>query len=182
MFPGGNFDAKQDSSLEMTAIRETFEESGLLIASSSDLSSDSSGLEDYLLDEERKSIHAQQTNFETFLSEHHLTADVSSLLPFTTWVTPSSAPRSVFFLTSNRYLPLISKIQAFPCSVLCNIYSSVIFKRILSGRQVGTGPNSRRRSRSHVGSFPPSRCRDPSFSRRQNPIDASSILHLVHSL
>jgi 8-oxo-dGTP pyrophosphatase MutT (NUDIX family) len=96
VFPGGNFDAKQDSSLEMTAIRETFEESGLLIASSSDLSSDSSGLEDYLLDEARKSIHAQLTNFETFLSEHHLTADVSSLLPFTTWVTPSSAPRSVF--------------------------------------------------------------------------------------
>ncbi|KIM72214.1 hypothetical protein PILCRDRAFT_829916 [Piloderma croceum F 1598] len=89
VFPGGNFDTKQDSSLQMTAIRETFEESGLLIASSSD----SSRLHDYVLDEARKSIHAQRTNFETFLTEHHLTADVSSLLPFTTWVTPQSAPR-----------------------------------------------------------------------------------------
>ena len=89
VFPGGNFDKEQDSSLAMTAIRETFEESGLLIASSSD----SSQLEDSLLDEARKSIHARQTNFSSFLDEHHLKMDIDSLLPFTTWVTPVTAPR-----------------------------------------------------------------------------------------
>jgi 8-oxo-dGTP pyrophosphatase MutT (NUDIX family) len=97
VFPGGNFDPKQDSCLEMTAIRETFEESGLLITSS-----DSSSLQDNVLDEARQSIHSQRTNFQTFLAEHHLKADISSLLPFTTWVTPASATRSdpfVFFLT-----------------------------------------------------------------------------------
>jgi 8-oxo-dGTP pyrophosphatase MutT (NUDIX family) len=93
VFPGGNFDAKQDSCLEMTAIRETFEESGLLFASLGD----SSKLGDHVLDEERQSIHAQRTNFQTFLAEHNLTADMSSLLPFTTWVTPASAPRSDAF-------------------------------------------------------------------------------------
>ena len=80
---------KQDSSLQMTAIRETFEESGLLIASSGN----SSLPQDFVLDEAREAIHAQRTNFQTFLGEHHLTVDMSSLLPFTTWVTPISAPR-----------------------------------------------------------------------------------------
>lgn len=89
VFPGGNFDKKQDSSLAMTAVRETFEESGLLIASSND----SSRLENSVLDEARKSIHAQQTNFSSFLDENHLKADIDSLLPFTTWVTPVTAPR-----------------------------------------------------------------------------------------
>lgn len=73
----------------MTAVRETFEESGLLIASSND----SSRLENSVLDEARKSIHAQQTNFSSFLDENHLKADIDSLLPFTTWVTPVTAPR-----------------------------------------------------------------------------------------
>jgi 8-oxo-dGTP pyrophosphatase MutT (NUDIX family) len=73
----------------MTAVRETFEESGLLLASSND----SSWLENHVLDEARKSIHTQKTNFQTFLAEHHLTVDTASLLPFTTWVTPTSAPR-----------------------------------------------------------------------------------------
>jgi len=89
VFPGGNYDVKQDSSLQMTAIRETFEESGLLIASSGN----SSLPQDSVLDEAREAIHAQRTNFQTFLGEHHLTVDMSSLLPFTTWVTPISAPR-----------------------------------------------------------------------------------------
>ena len=90
VFPGGNYDQKQDSSLEMTAIRETFEESGLLIAVNSPTL-----VADDVLDSERKSIHAQDKNFQTFLSEQHLTADTSSLLPFTTWVTPVSVPRYV---------------------------------------------------------------------------------------
>jgi hypothetical protein len=74
----------------MTAIRETFEESGLLFASMSD----SVQLEGSVLDEARRSIHAQRTNFQAFLAEHNLTADMASLLPFTTWVTPTSVTRS----------------------------------------------------------------------------------------
>ncbi|KIP12328.1 hypothetical protein PHLGIDRAFT_113803, partial [Phlebiopsis gigantea 11061_1 CR5-6] len=32
VFPGGNFDAAQDGDLATTAVRETFEETGLLLA------------------------------------------------------------------------------------------------------------------------------------------------------
>lgn len=93
VFPGGNFDSKQDHSLAMTAIRETFEESGLLIASSSS----SSPLDHAVLDEARHAIHSQKLMFETFLREQHLSADVISLLPFTEWITPITAPRYDFF-------------------------------------------------------------------------------------
>ncbi|KAG6917924.1 hypothetical protein DXG01_000361 [Tephrocybe rancida] len=91
VFPGGNFDQKQDSSLAMTAIRETFEESGLLLASAT--SSTSNFLTDAFLDEARHKIHSQRMNFQTFLSDQHLVADTSSLLPFTQWITPANVLR-----------------------------------------------------------------------------------------
>ncbi|KAF9246356.1 hypothetical protein BU15DRAFT_85121 [Melanogaster broomeanus] len=89
VFPGGNYDAKQDSSLAMTAIRETFEEAGLLIASSES----SVDLDDATLDEGRKAVHEQETDFLTFLATHSLTPDLASLHPFTTWVTPPISAR-----------------------------------------------------------------------------------------
>ncbi|KDQ61116.1 hypothetical protein JAAARDRAFT_32120 [Jaapia argillacea MUCL 33604] len=100
VFPGGNFDPKQDESLQMTAIRETFEESGLLLASSQ--SSSSPNLEDSALDEARNSIHSDKMLFRDFLSQNKLKADVGSLLPFTQWITPRIVPRrfhAQFFVT-----------------------------------------------------------------------------------
>lgn len=79
--------------MEQCAIRETFEESGLLLATS--LSNSSRGLSDAQLDEARANIHAQKLNFKTFLGNHSLAADVKSLLPFTQWITPVNAPRYV---------------------------------------------------------------------------------------
>jgi len=98
VFPGGNFDAAQDDSLAMTAIRETFEESGLLIASPPS----PPVLEHRVLDAARQAVHAQKTPFKTFLAEHHLGADVPALAPFTAWITPATAPRrfhAQFFIT-----------------------------------------------------------------------------------
>ncbi|KAF5381066.1 hypothetical protein D9615_004108 [Tricholomella constricta] len=89
VFPGGNFDKKQDASLAMTAIRETFEESGLLLASSAL----DTLLSDALLDDARMKIHSQELNFQTFLSDHLLTPDTNSLLPFTQWITPVNVLR-----------------------------------------------------------------------------------------
>ncbi|RDB21194.1 putative nudix hydrolase 7 [Hypsizygus marmoreus] len=91
VFPGGNFDKKQDDSLAITAIRETFEESGLLLASSSSVPPVT--LPDASLDEARFKIHSQKLNFQTFLAENRLTADIYSLLPFTQWITPVNALR-----------------------------------------------------------------------------------------
>lgn len=93
VFPGGNFDKTQDQSLAMTAIRETFEESGLLLASSTSVTTSLSSLSDSLLDEARHAIHQQKLNFQTFLTSHDLKADLGSLLPFTEWITPVGPPR-----------------------------------------------------------------------------------------
>lgn len=91
VFPGGNLDKKQDSSLKITAIREAFEESGLLIARPSD--SLSRTLSDAVLDEARFAVHGQTKTFQQFMNENNLIADTESLLPFTTWITPIEAPR-----------------------------------------------------------------------------------------
>ncbi|EAU82378.2 hypothetical protein CC1G_06688 [Coprinopsis cinerea okayama7 len=105
VFPGGNYDQKQDKSLAITAIRETFEESGLLLASPS---SGNSTVPESVLDEARFAIHQQRKLFEDFLSENSLTPDIGSLLPFTKWITPVGPPKrfeTQFFVT---FLPSAS--------------------------------------------------------------------------
>jgi hypothetical protein len=94
----------------MTAIRETFEETGLLLASSATRTSESESelprsrsrsplsppsLSDAALDASRESVHAGRTLFRDFLKQHALAADVKALLPFTEWITPLGYSRCV---------------------------------------------------------------------------------------
>ncbi|KAF7322417.1 Nudix hydrolase domain-containing protein [Mycena chlorophos] len=100
VFPGGNFDKAHDDSLADTAIRETFEEAGLLFASRS--GSGSAFPDNATLDEARKAIHANQTPWKEFLGKYQLKADTAALLPFTQWITPKFATRrfqTQFFIT-----------------------------------------------------------------------------------
>ncbi|KAL5529485.1 hypothetical protein ACEPAG_5470 [Sanghuangporus baumii] len=109
VFPGGNFDRTQDSSLEMTAIRETFEETGILLASRASGLADTR-ISENMLEEARKAIHAGKHLFADFLSENGLVPDIASLLPFSTWITPPQVPRrfrTCFFVT---FLPVASAL------------------------------------------------------------------------
>ncbi|KAI0784361.1 hypothetical protein C8Q75DRAFT_724568 [Abortiporus biennis] len=108
VFPGGNFDPKQDSSLGITAIRETFEETGLLFTFESGDSGSSLWPTNSELDTARAEVHSQKLTFNDFLSKHKLRPDTSSLLPFTQWVTPANQPRrfrTQFYLTFFRDSP-----------------------------------------------------------------------------
>jgi len=75
--------------MQSTAIRETFEETGLLLA----LSSTSARPVDSELDVAREAIHSQKQLFKEFLARHDLKMDSHALLPFTQWVTPPNQPR-----------------------------------------------------------------------------------------
>ena len=89
-------DKQQDDSSRITAIRETFEESGLLLASAT--SGTSTPFSDCALDGARRNIHERKLLFRTFLAEHHLKPDTDSLLPFTQWITPPNTLRWVSFI------------------------------------------------------------------------------------
>ena len=75
----------------MTAMRETFEESGVLLASPQ--SGNNLNLDDIPLEEERRAIHSQTKTFTAFLEQYKLEPDLGLLLPFTEWITPVEAPR-----------------------------------------------------------------------------------------
>jgi hypothetical protein len=103
VFPGGNYDEKRDESYQMTAIREAFEETGLLLASPTMPESNGTRrLSDAVLDAMRASIHAEETFFDDFLKKYGLIADVEALHPFTEWITPLGPPRCVY---STRTIP-----------------------------------------------------------------------------
>lgn len=95
VFPGGNYDKRQDNDrgLLFTAVRELFEESGLLLVhpTSAGLPSDAE------LDVAREDIHAQKRLFRDFLSQHGLKPNLEALLPFTQWITPPAIPKYVVF-------------------------------------------------------------------------------------
>lgn len=78
----------------MTAIREVFEETGLLLAAkvaSPEGSYD--GPSDAEMDHAREAIHSQKQLFRHFLSQHGLEIDLPSLWSFTQWVTPATMAR-----------------------------------------------------------------------------------------
>ncbi|KAN0123724.1 NUDIX hydrolase domain-like protein [Russula decolorans] len=131
VFPGGNYDEKQDESYQMTAIRETFEETGLLLASefeselpqqSPPSPSPSPSLSEAALDASRESIHAGRTLFRDFLKQHALSADVKALLPFTEWITPLGYPRRFHTRFYVAFLP--SQAQALRTSGGFSSFSS----------------------------------------------------------
>ena len=101
MFPGGNFD-ESDGSYRVTAIRETFEETGLLLAKGRQTPGSGQPtppqLDQDTLNRARQSILLGQTAFSKFIDDAGLTPAVNELLPFTEWITPVQVPRCGFRL------------------------------------------------------------------------------------
>ncbi|PVF99213.1 hypothetical protein CPB86DRAFT_703740 [Serendipita vermifera] len=95
-FPGGNYDPKQDGAPtdpRLTAVRETFEETGILLASPS--STTSSWPATSVISQGRKSVHSREdpTTFPDFLNRNGLSIanTLPNLIPFSQWVTPVTA-------------------------------------------------------------------------------------------
>ncbi|TEY49523.1 hypothetical protein BOTCAL_0285g00050 [Botryotinia calthae] len=134
VFPGGNLDPFHESPIpspsspsrhvdsetyRLGAIRECFEESGILLAlpsaSPSPHDPTKNGNKKQLLhisEEEtsqaRKEIHSRNIKFSTWLSQHGGIPDTDSLLPFTRWITPSNLPKRFTTQMYIYFLPLSS--------------------------------------------------------------------------
>jgi len=85
VFPGGTVDPS-DESVEMTAIRETFEESGVLFAVGDPP-------DQALLEQDRLALVAHRTTLADVLARHRLTARPELLRLWSRWITPEFEPR-----------------------------------------------------------------------------------------
>lgn len=128
----------------MTAIRETFEETGLLLATSPSGSPPS----DAVLDAARESIHTGKTLFRDFLRRHGLIADLKVLLPFTEWVTPLSA-RSYVCAFVRPMLVTHPPQQTLPHAVLRRLSARTQRVQLLLWRHAASPAHLGRRTRSH---------------------------------
>jgi len=85
VFPGGVVDPADETPV-MTAIRETFEESGVLLATGNP---DDTAL----LESDRLALIEHRTTLAEVLARHHLVADTDCLRPWSRWITPDFEPR-----------------------------------------------------------------------------------------
>lgn len=91
VFPGGaisSSDNESASPLKLCAIRETFEETGLLLTTPPPTKAALAGAQ-----AARSEIHADRLSFTEYLSSHGLEPAVDQLIPFTKWITPKSVAR-----------------------------------------------------------------------------------------
>lgn len=95
VFPGGTVDASDkdcpgiDEPLKAAAIRETFEEAGLLLADG--LPTDPDGLA--VLEADRLALIAHEMTLGEVLARHDLVPRPDLLQPWSRWVTPDFEPR-----------------------------------------------------------------------------------------
>ncbi|KAK4172036.1 hypothetical protein QBC36DRAFT_390722 [Triangularia setosa] len=117
VFPGGNVDefhdgvtAKDEHLDNMVyrnaAIRETFEETGIL------LSKDSVEVSDEVRDNGRKDVYNRQITFDDWVKNQGGLPDTDSLVPFTRWITPPPAKKRFTTQMYLYFLP-VSSINSF---------------------------------------------------------------------
>lgn len=127
VFPGGNVSEfhdgrcpepdqpgrHEDSEVyRMAAIRETFEESGILLARNNGFGR-LIEVDEGEREEGRRAIHASQVPFTKWLAGKGGRADLDGLTPFTRWVTPTNVPKR---FTTQMYLYFLPTLSSTPIS------------------------------------------------------------------
>lgn len=90
----------------MAAVRETFEESGILLAKSNKTGKLFTDISDAEREEGRRAVHAGTVKFTVLLEKWGATADLEGLTPFTRWVTPPNVPKRFTTQMYLYFLPL----------------------------------------------------------------------------
>ena len=127
VFPGGNvseahdgrvpstdsFKRHEDSEVyRMAAIRECFEESGILLARNNGFGR-LIEVPESEREEGRRAIHSNKITFPQWLAQKGGHADIEGLVPFTRWVTPTNVPRR---FTTQMYIYFLPTLSSTPLS------------------------------------------------------------------
>lgn len=125
VFPGGNVSTFHDGQMpspesperhvdsqiyRMAAIRETFEESGILLARNNGFGR-LLEVPEAEREEGRRLVHDNKIPFTKWLSGKGGRADVEGLIPFTRWVTPTNVPKR---FTTQMYLYFLPTLSSTP--------------------------------------------------------------------
>ncbi|KAJ5436062.1 hypothetical protein N7445_006947 [Penicillium cf. griseofulvum] len=126
VFPGGNLSnqdgecpppgdlARHDDSpsYRRAAIRELFEESGILLARDRN-SGKMLAVDEPIREAGRRLIHQNKTTFDEWLKQQSADAepDIGQLIPFTRWVTPTNVPKRYTTQMYLYFLPLPVKVD-----------------------------------------------------------------------
>jgi 8-oxo-dGTP pyrophosphatase MutT (NUDIX family) len=92
----------------MAAIRETFEECGILLAKSKNTGKLFTEISDEEREKRRRDVHSGKVRFSELLENWGATPDTESLIPFTRWVTPPNVPKRFSTQMYIYFLPLSS--------------------------------------------------------------------------
>ncbi|KAL9595624.1 MAG: hypothetical protein Q9219_006330 [cf. Caloplaca sp. 3 TL-2023] len=120
VFPGGHIDPEDgplpphddirihedNPAYRMGAVRECFEESGILLARSRDDPSMLLQLTEGERHEGRHAVHEKRVRFDDWVHSHGGIPDVESLHPFTRWLTPTNISRRYSTQMYLYFLPL----------------------------------------------------------------------------
>jgi 8-oxo-dGTP pyrophosphatase MutT (NUDIX family) len=90
----------------MAAIRETFEECGILLAKSKKTGKLFTEISDAEREQGRRAVHAGTVKFSDLLAQWGAEADTEALLPFTRWITPPNVPKRFSTQMYIYFLPL----------------------------------------------------------------------------
>ncbi|KAG9232945.1 hypothetical protein BJ875DRAFT_485603 [Amylocarpus encephaloides] len=128
VFPGGNLDPTQDGDLpavddplrhfdgptyRLGAVRECFEESGILLArKKGDKSGELLQVDENEREKARKEIHGGKIRFEDWVERVGGEIDAESLIPFTRWVTPTNLPKRFTTQMYLYFLPLQASVSS----------------------------------------------------------------------
>ncbi|RCI12969.1 hypothetical protein L249_0488 [Ophiocordyceps polyrhachis-furcata BCC 54312] len=124
VFPGGQLDEFHDGAVpspdapgrhrdgpayRLAAVRECFEETGVLLASGR--GADAMRLSSPERDEARRAVQAGEVRFGTWLERIDAVADTDGLIPMTRWITPAAMPRR---FTTQMYIYPMPEEDAMP--------------------------------------------------------------------
>ncbi|KAK5631707.1 hypothetical protein RRF57_007421 [Xylaria bambusicola] len=147
VFPGGNLsdfhdgpvpppgDARrhEDSlAYRLGAIRETFEESGILLARERSRDGPLLNLPTSERDAARKAIHDNEISFREWVASIGGVADTEGLLPFTRWITPHGPPKR---FTTQMYVYMLP-LETSPDPVLSAAQSEALIPTADGGAEI----------------------------------------------